>query len=357
MGNGEVHILIVDDEADLHAMLSTLLKAFGLHSEHAINGKDAMQKLAEKSFDLVLLDIRMPEMNGYQVLSAIKSDSRLRHIPVLVISAISEMDSVVQCIQLGAEDYLPKPFNPTLLKARIEASLERKRLRDQEQALVRQIELERQKSDNLLLNIMPESIAKRLKAGEQVIADTHDAVTVMFTDIVNFTNLSRQMTAKDLVQRLDLIISKYDALAMIFGVERIKTMGDGVMLVCGMPLPNENHARVMAKLALTLQKEIRKYFLLEEMPLELRIGIHSGPIVAGVLGLKKLAYDLWGETVNIASRMESQGLPGRIQVSDVTYQLIKNEFLFEERGRIDIRGIGEMTTYFLTGEVNPRQPL
>lgn len=353
MADWESHILIVDDTTDLRALLSTRLKALGLHSEQAENGREAMQKLAEKPFDLVLLDIVMPEMDGYQVLSAIKSDLRFRHIPVIVISALDELDSVVRCIQLGAEDYLPKPFNPILLKARIEASLDRKRLRDQEQALMREIERERKKADSLLLNIMPESIAIRLKAGEQVIANSHHAVTVMFTDIVNFTNLSNHITAQDLVQRLNLVVSKYDELAIEFGVEKIKTIGDGVMLVCGLPLPNENHARIIAKLALRLQQEICKFSLFEKAPLELRIGIHSGPVVAGVIGSQKLAYDLWGATVNIASRMESQGMPGRIQVSEATYQLIKNEFLFEERGRIDIRGMGEMTTYFLTAEVKP----
>ncbi|MBA4389914.1 MAG: adenylate/guanylate cyclase domain-containing response regulator [Syntrophus sp. (in: bacteria)] len=357
VGDGEARILVVDDIVEVCELLSRCLEDMGFHSEKAENGQVAMQKLAEKPFDLVLLDIVMPDIDGYQVLSAIKSDIRLCHVPVIVISAIDEIDSIARCIELGAEDYLPKPFDLTLLKARIGASLERKRLRDQEQTLMRQIELEQQKSNSLLLNIMPESIAIRLKAGEQVIADTHDAVTVMFTDIVNFTNLSKHMTAQDLVQRLNFIISKFDALAIRFGVEKIKTIGDSVMLVCGMPLPNVNHARIMAKLALTLQQEIRKISLLENLPLELRIGIHSGPVVAGVLGLQKLAYDLWGETVNIASRMESQGLPGKIQVSDATYRLIKNEFIFEERARIDIRGVGEMTTYFVVDEVNPGQPL
>jgi class 3 adenylate cyclase len=346
-------ILIVDDEADLRALLSARLKALGLRADQAKNGQEAMQKLAEKPFDLVLLDILMPEMDGYSVLSAIKSDSRFHDIPVIVISAVDEMDSVVRCIQIGAEDYLPKPFNHTLLKARIEASLERKRLRDQEQALMRDIERERQKSDNLLLNIMPESIAGRLKAGEHVIANTHDAVTVMFTDIVNFTDLSNQITAQELVQRLNPIVSKFDELAVHSGVEKIKTIGDGVMLVCGLPLPNENHARIIAKLALRLQKEIGQYSLVGQAPLELRIGIHSGPVVAGVIGSQKLSYDLWGATVNIASRMESQGVHGKIQVSEATYRLIKDEFIFEERGRIDVRGMGEMTAYFLVGEVNP----
>jgi class 3 adenylate cyclase len=351
--DGGSHILIVDDTADSRALLSKRVKGLGLHSEQAGNGREAIQKLAEKPFDLVLLDIVMPEMDGYQVLSAIKSDTRFRHIPVIVVSAVDEMDSVVRCIQLGAEDYLPKPFNPVLLKARIGASLERKHLRDQEQALMREVESERQKADSLLLNIMPESIAMRLKAGEQVIANTHYAVTVMFADIVGFTNLSNHITAQELVQRLNLIVSKYDELATEFGVEKIKTIGDGVMLVCGVPLPNENHARIMAKLALRLQQDICKFSLYEKLPLELRIGIHSGPVVAGVIGSQKLSYDLWGATVNIASRMESQGMPGKIQVSEAFYQLTNHEFLFEERGGIDVRGMGEMTTYFLTGEAKP----
>lgn len=163
MSDRKGHILIVDDTADLRALLSLRLKALGLHSEQAENGREAMKMSAEKPFDCVLLDMVMPEMDGYQALSAIKSDLRFRHIPVIVISAVDEMDSVVRCIQFGAEDYLPKPFNPVLLKARIEASLERKQLRDKEQALMHEVERERQKADSLLLNIMSESIATRLK--------------------------------------------------------------------------------------------------------------------------------------------------------------------------------------------------
>jgi DNA-binding response OmpR family regulator len=235
--DAESPILIVDDAEELRALLAVRLKALGLKAEQAKNGREAMRMLAARPFDLVLLDIVMPEMDGYQVLSAIKSDSRFCDIPVIVISAVGEMDSVVRCIHLGAEDYLLKPFNPTLLKARIEAGLERKRLRDQEQALMRQIERERQKSDHLLLNIMPGSIAERLKAGEQVIANTHEAVTVMFTDIVNFTNLSSRITAEELVRKLNGIVSRFDELAVQFGVEKIKTIGDGVMFVCGLPCP------------------------------------------------------------------------------------------------------------------------
>jgi len=352
MKNDKNHILIVDDTIELRALLSKRLSNLGLSSEQAENGRQAMKKLAEKPFDLVLLDIVMPEMDGYQVLSAIKSDIRFRHIPVIVISAIDELDSVIRCIQLGAEDYLPKPFNPTLLKARIEASLERKHLRDQEQALMQEIELEKQKADNLLLNIMPESVARRLKSGEQLIADTHQAVTVMFADIVNFTDLSNHVAAQDLVSRLNMIVCRYDELASEFGVEKIKTIGDGVMFVSGLSLSNENHACIMARLALRLQQEIGKFSLLHNLPLELRTGIHSGPVVAGVIGSQKLSYDLWGATVNIASRMETYSLPGKIQISEATFLLIKNEFLCAERGRIDIRGMGEMKTYFLTGTLS-----
>lgn len=342
-------ILIVDDTPDLRDLLAMRLEVLGLQSKVAENGRQAMQLLAEESFDLVLLDIMMPEMNGYQVLEAMKADAHLRHIPVIVISAIGELESVVRCIQLGAEDYLPKPFNGVLLKARIEASLERKRLRDQEQALMWEIEQERQKTEKLLLNILPEAIAERLKAGEQVIANQYDAATVLFADIVNFTSMVRRISAQELVQKLNLIFSEFDRLALQFGVEKIKTIGDGVMMVAGLPLPRPDHIQAVADIALALQHEIGRFSLCIDLPLELRIGIHSGPVMAGVIGTQKFSYDLWGETVNMASRMEKQGIPGRIQVSETSYWLLKDNYIFEERGVVQIKGVGEIRTYFLLG--------
>jgi adenylate cyclase len=299
----------------------------------------------------LLLDIVMPELDGYQVLERMKGDSALRDIPVIVISALDEMESVVRCIKMGAEDYLPKPFDPVLLKARIEASLEKKRLRDQEQAFLEQLQTEREKSERLLLNILPKPIADRLKQGQSTIADSFTEVTVLFADVVDFTRLSAHLSPTELVVLLNEIFSTLDRLAEQHSLEKIKTIGDAYMVVGGLPTPRPDHAEAVAEMALDIHKEIAPFFKMkkDDKPLCVRIGIHTGPVVAGVIGTKKFSYDLWGDTVNIASRMESHGLGGRIQVTATTYERLRDKYLFEERGMIQVKGKGEMMTYFLLG--------
>ncbi|HEC24025.1 MAG TPA: response regulator, partial [Chloroflexi bacterium] len=180
-------ILVVDDYEDNRDMLSDQLEWAGYSTVCAENGVEALERLREQDLDLVLLDIMMPIMDGFQVLEAIQADPRLRRIPVVVISALQELDSVVRCIELGAEDYLFKPINPVLLHARVSASLEKKRLRDQEQAYLRRLEAERERSERLLLNILPAPVIERLKQQPETIADSFADVTVLFADIVNFT--------------------------------------------------------------------------------------------------------------------------------------------------------------------------
>jgi class 3 adenylate cyclase len=344
------HILVVDDNRLNRLKLSRGLEQQGHTVALAENGRQALEMIQTQSFDLVLLDIIMPEMDGYQVLEHIKKcDSTLRDIPVIVISALDEMESVVKCIEMGAEDYLPKPFDPVLLKARIGASLEKKWLRDQEQAYLKQLQIEREKSERLLLNILPKPIADRLKQGESIIADSFPNVTVLFADIVGFTKLSAHVAPKDLVIVLNEIFSTMDRLAEKHGLEKIKTLGDAYMVVGGLPTPRPDHVEAVAEMALDMQGEITPFFKLKknDQPLRMRIGIHTGPVVAGVIGTKRFSYDLWGDTVNIASRMESHGLSGRIQVTATTYERLRDKYLFEERGMIQVKGKGEMKTYFL----------
>jgi adenylate cyclase len=302
-----------------------------------------------QSFDLVLLDIVMPEMDGYQVLERMKRDSSLRDIPVIVISALDEMESVIKCIKMGAEDYLPKPFDPVLLRARIEACLEKKRLRDQEQAYLEQLQTEREKSERLLLNILPEPIADRLKQGQSTIADSFAEVTVLFADVVGFTRLSTHMSPTELVALLNEIFSTFDRLAEQHGLEKIKTIGDAYMVVGGLPTARPDHAGAVAEMALDMQRAIVQFRAENGKPLSIRIGIHTGPVVAGVIGTRKFSYDLWGDTVNTASRMESHGLGGGIQVTAKTYERLRDKYLFEERGLIQVKGKGEMMAYLLLG--------
>lgn len=342
-------VLVVDDNEDNRELLSRQLRRQGYTTAVAENGRQALQLMEEQGFDLVLLDIMMPEMDGYQVLECLKDHPSLRHIPVIVISAMDEIDSIVRCIQLGAEDYLSKPFNRILLKARLEASLDKKRLRDQEQAYLAQLQIEREKSERLLLNILPEPIAERLKQGQTTIADRFDEVTVLFADIVGFTETWSNRAPTELVSLLNDVFSTFDRLAEQHGLEKIKTIGDSYMAVAGLPRPRPDHAEAVAEMALAMQKEVSRFHMRADEPLQIRIGIDTGPVVAGVIGERKFSYDLWGDTVNTANRMQTHGLPGRIQVTAATRQRLQGKYLFEERGLIDVKSKGGMVTYFLTG--------
>ena len=342
-------ILVVDDHRTNRLKLALGLRHQGHTVAEAETGRVALEKLRAEPFDLVLLDIVMPEMDGYEVLAHMKGDAALRDIPVIVISAQDELESVVRCIELGAEDYLPKAFDPVLLGARINACLEKKRLRDQQRAFVAELQAEREKSERLLLNILPRSIAERLKQGEGVIADHFPAVSVLFADMVDFTPLAAMQPPEETVRLLNDVFSAFDELTDRHGLEKIKTIGDAYMVVGGLQTPREDHLEAIAAMALEMREAAARFMRLDGTPLRLRIGIHAGPVVAGVIGIRKFIYDLWGDTVNIASRMESQGLPGEIQVTAAVHARLRRHFQFVERGSVDIKGLGPITTFLLRG--------
>ncbi len=211
------------------------------------------------------------------------------------------------------------------------------------------LEQERQRSDALLLNILPAPVAERLKRGESVV-DGYDEVTVLFADLVGFTPMSAEMSPQALVTFLNQIFSRFDRLAEDHTLEKIKTIGDAYLAVGGMPVPRSDHAERVARFAMDMQKAIDEVGARQGVPVRLRIGMHTGPVVAGVIGLRKFSYDLWGDTVNTASRMESHGEPGRIHVSDASHERLKDRFAFEGPVLVNVKGKGEMQTYYLVGE-------
>jgi class 3 adenylate cyclase len=208
---------------------------------------------------------------------------------------------------------------------------------------------EQERADRLLLNILPEQIARRLKDDPKTIADGFHDVTVLFADLVGFTPMSEKMSPNETLQLMDRVFSRFDDLVDQFGLEKIKTVGDAYMLAGGLPDPNASHAEDVARMALAMQKEVRKFHGPHGEPLSIRIGIATGPVVAGVIGRKKFLYDLWGDTVNTASRMESCGEPDTIQVSETTWRRLRGGFTFRERGEIEIKGKGRVMTWFLEG--------
>lgn len=211
------------------------------------------------------------------------------------------------------------------------------------------LDLERKKADKLLLNILPVSIADRLKESEEVIADHFASATVMFSDIVGFTALAERLPPAEVVSRLNRIFSAFDDLAERHGLEKIKTIGDAYMVAGGFPEQRDGHANDVCAMALDMLKAIERCNREMDQPVSIRIGVHTGPAVAGVIGVKKFLYDVWGDTVNTASRMESSGLPGRIQLSEQAAASLTDDFITEHRGTVELKGKGPMKTYWLLG--------
>ena len=349
LGDGEVadpssiasRILVVDDNASNRDLLSRRLQREGYRVTSVEGGAAALAMIAAEGFDLVLLDLMMPGMSGFEVLSRLKADGGTRHIPVIMISALDELDSTVRCIEAGAEDYLPKPFNPVLLRARINACVEKKRLLDE-------LHAEKERSEALLLNILPRTIVERMRSGQTAIADRVAEATVLFSDLVDFTLLSATLSPEETVKLLGLLFSQFEDLAVLHGLETIKTIGDGYMVTGGILEQQPNAAVAVAEMALSMLEVVERAGRAIDKKLQLRIGVHTGgPIVAGVLGTHKIAYDVWGDTVNTAKRMESYGLPGQIHVSAATRRLLGDAFRFEPRGLLDVKGKGSMETYFV----------
>lgn len=332
-------VLVVDDNEINCEILCRSLCRDGHTVETAHNGREALEKLQERSFDVVLLDIIMPGLNGFQVLEQLKADNRLQWIPVIVISAFTEMENVVRCIEMGAEDYLLKPPNPVLLRARLNACLEKKRLRDREVYFLEQIRQEQKRSDDLLRVILPGEIVKELKANNTVKPRRYENVAVLFCDIVGFTPYCDRNQPEDVVVNLSQLIQLWDAIALRNHVEKIKTIGDAFMAVAGLLQPTPEHPVLHC---VRCGQEMIEATRCLPTGWNARVGIHFGPVVAGVIGQRQFSFDLWGDTVNTAARMESHGRPGSITLSNEAWQPISHCCRRQSLGPVQIKGKGQM---------------
>lgn len=478
-------VLIVDDIPENLEFLSRVLTRRGYVVQTAISGEVALAMLRPYNPDLILLDICMPGLDGYQVCQELKADPETSNIPIIFLSALDEEEAKIRAFEVGGVDYITKPARTAEVLARVKTHLTLQRLqqqlrlqnqqlqqeiaarqqaddryrsiyensilgifqispdgrflsanpalaqiygydspeelirsinhigqqlyiragrwqelsayvrhmnevtdfesqvyqkdgqmiwisesvwtvRDQDGNLMffegtvediterKQTEAElrhqRQDAERLLLNIFPQMIAERLKRQRGTIAENYDNVTVLFADVVNFTALSGRISAKELVSLLNRIFSAFDQLAQRYGVEKIKTIGDGYMAAAGVPARRPNHPLAIAEMAIAMQETITQFLSDDGQPFQLRIGISTGPVVAGVIGTSRFSFDLWGETVNLASRMQTLGLPGEIQVTAATYEALKAEWDLEERGLIEVKGVGAMRTFLLKGK-------
>jgi adenylate cyclase len=380
-------ILVVDDlEANVRLLERTLCGAGYASVASTMDPYEVCDLHRKNRYDLILLDLQMPGMDGFQVMEGLKEIEAGGYLPVLVVTA--QPGHKLRALQAGARDFVSKPFDLVEVLTRANNMLEvrllhtetknharmlEQTLREVEESreLIRRqsnevktlydkIVVEQKLSERLLLNVLPRAIAERLKGRREeigdsfpeVIADSFPEVTVLFADIVGFTKFSTGVSPERLVVLLNEIFTDYDTIADNRGLEKIKSIGDAYMAAAGLPVPVDDHAVRAAHMALDMLDALARFNERSGYRFQIRIGINSGAVVAGVIGKRKFIYDLWGAAVNTASRMESHGVAGRVQITEATRSRLGDPFLFEERGAIDVKDIGELRTWFLTGRTS-----
>ena len=352
-------ILVVDDTPDNLSLMAGLLKDT-YRVKLANSGEKALAAVRGPTPpDLILLDIMMPGMSGYEVCEQLKQDPATSNIPIIFLTAMNAAEDEKKGLDLGAADYLTKPVSPPIVLARVRNHLAFKRLRDLDQLRMvaineekQLLELEQMKTDKLMLNILPRPIAERLKRGEKNISGSYAESTILFSDLVGFTELSSKISATELVKMLNDLFTRFDKRADSLGLEKIKTIGDAYMAAAGIPIPRSDHAELCADMALGMFEDLNNFNKTQGKSVGMRIGLNSGPVVAGVIGFTKFSYDLWGHTVNTASRMESTAPIGQTQVSTSTYELLKDAFTLQENGLQECKGLGQIKAYLLGGRLN-----
>lgn len=353
-------ILIVDDTpANIKILNETLRGEYAISV--ATSGQDALDLVhSQATPDLILLDVMMPEMDGYEVCQRLKANPATEDIPVLFVTAMGEIADETHGLELGAVDYIRKPFSPPIVRARVHNHMELKLQRDhlseafeqirrQKDALSKaygDLEGEQAKSEKLLLNIFPAGVVSDLKQTGRTTPQLFEAVTVLFSDIVGFTQLSSGLDPRKLIEELNELFEAFDNIIERHECERIKTVGDAYLAVCGLPEPHDRHAENIMNAAFDMVRFLERRHAHDGMDWQTRIGIHSGEVVAGVVGVKKYIYDVFGDTINMASRMESNSAPMRINVSETTRTLLADRCHFLERSAIEVKGKGRLKMYF-----------
>ena len=374
--NHGFNILYVDDEENNLTSFRAALRRY-YHIFTAQSGAEGMDIISKNDIHIIVTDQRMPNMTGVQFLQHIPDEpDNIR----MILTGFSDMEAIIEAINTGkVYRYITKPWDKDELKITIDNALEAVRLRRDNKHLVSellennekleekvrqrtieiekksmQLEAEKSKSDQLLLNILPEEIAGELKRFGKSYARKHNQVSVLFADIKGFTTITETMAADELITQLDESFRGFDRILEKYGIEKIKTIGDCYMCACGLPTDVENNAVIAVNAALDMQEFMSGFNTtkrIQNLPVfEIRIGIHTGPVIAGVVGIRKFAYDIWGDTVNLASQMEHHSLPGKINISENTFSLIKEFFNCTSRGKIEAKSKGEIEMFFVEGK-------
>lgn len=336
-------ILLVDDIEENLKVLSETLVHRGFKPLQARSGARALEIAAKAMPDLILLDIRMPDMDGFETIAALKAGPATRDIPVIFISALSDIEDKVQGFQAGAVDYISKPFREEEVIARVSTHLSLRHA-------MRRVEEEQAKSEKLLLNILPASVAQELKDTGSSKPQIFPQASILFTDFVNFTPKSTSMEPAVLISELNDMFTEFDAIIDSHGCQRIKTVGDAYIAVAGMPEVQGDHARRLTAAALDILAYLEARNRRGNQVWEARAGIHSGEVVGAIVGTSKYLYDIFGDAVNIASRVEGASKAGHLTVSEATWKQLGDAFSGEARGEVDVKGKGSITMYFVTGK-------
>jgi adenylate cyclase len=351
----KARILIVDDLPANILLLERMLGGAGYSSVTSTLDPHAVRDLhAKNDYDLIVLDLQMPGMDGFEVMEALKGVEKNGYLPVLVITA--QPDHKLRALKAGAKDFISKPFDVAEVLTRVHNMLEVRllhvevhRQNDELKKLFDQVVAERKISERLALQVPPDSIAARLQARPDVTADSLSNATVVIADVVGFTDLTPAVSPERLALLLEEIFADFDGRAKQRGLKRVKTLGNSYMAAAGVPVPSGDHAARAAHLALDMVEALERFNERGGYSLQVRIGIATGAVVAGVIGKRMYLYDVWGEAVNTASRMESHGVAGRVQAAESTQRLLGEPFVLEERGALEVEGQGELKTWFVTG--------
>ncbi len=349
MNHLQASILVVEDSPVNRKILHHLLEKEGHTIRTAQHGKEALSLVREEIPDLIVLDILMPEMDGLELCQLLKQEERTRDVPVIFISSLDDTADKLNGFEAGGVDYITKPFHPAEVLARVNTHLKICRLQRQLEEKNRLLEVERQKSEALLLNVLPTRVARELMEKGSCTPQNFPDVTVCFVDIVQFTAAAATLEPEVLLKELNTLFTVFDQIAEANRCERMKTIGDAYLFVCGISEENGQHVQAVADSALAMIVYLIERNRSAALQWQVRIGMHSGPVVGGIVGTKKYLYDIFGDTVNLAARLEELSTPMCINVSSTVYRLLERAFVFSCPLNVEMKGKGLQTTYFLEG--------